>query len=295
MKCSSAISSAIPIRRIIVMLFIVQLLTAVSHATIDWDDGLSHTLDASNHLTELLNLDYNIANNPGTHVDFIDGGYTSEDIFLYNNATLDMSGGVLDNFLYAYDNASINFSGGINNYRIYANNNSHITISGGSVGQETVAFDNSHIEVTGGVLPDLYPVDDATITVTGGSLGILRVYANALMSIYGGSNISELSANGYGIIELYGTEFFVNGVPLQDGDKLTSYTTYGSPSARYFVGQITGTLADGSNLDNEFLIAGTGGNTDRANIYVHIVPEPTTLSLAVVLLLGIVLRRRRRG
>ena len=98
--------------RIALILFLLHTLNTVSHAAIYWDDGLSHTLDASNHLTDHLYLDYIIANNPGTHVNIVDGGYTSGNILLYNNATLDMSGGVHDNVLYAYDNSHVNFSGG---------------------------------------------------------------------------------------------------------------------------------------------------------------------------------------
>ena len=90
-----------------------------------------------------------------------------------------------------------------------------------------------------------------------------------------------------GVIELYGNNFSVGGVDLSVGDSLRDFGTFellgfGDP---FYTGTITGTLSDGSTLDNYFQILDWGDGD------IVIVPEPATLTLFITGLGALVIRK----
>lgn len=138
--------------------------------------------------------------------------------------------------LYAYNSASITMTGGSVD-SLWACGNGIVTVTGGSVGQELGATDNGTVTMSGGsVDPNLFAWENATVTITGGSVG----------------NVLEARTNA--TIYLDGTGFQVNGTPLVNGDKLSDFVTL---AEGYYTGTITGTLSDGSALDNTFKIYDT--------------------------------------
>lgn len=222
-----------------VILFTFQYLTQA--ATIDIVDGGSHVINHNAYRYDWVRVDNSIAHDPGTHVDVVDGAVLKE-LFFYNNSTLTMTGGHVGVILEGLQNSALEISGGWME-DFYALGNSTAAMTGGTVNDELAAGFNS------------------TITISGGSFGSIRAY-------YDGS------------IYLVGHGFEVDGQPLSYGDKLSDYGTFHSVIpwgagflANYYSGTITGTLTDGSYINNNFYVAAAG----TAEIFVT--PEPATLFL----------------
>lgn len=225
----------------------------IQAATVDIEDGGSHVIDHDNYDSDWVRVDYSIANDPGTHVDVVDGAEVYE-LYFHNNSTLTMTGGNID-LVKGWENSTLDISGGwMSDFHAYGN--SIVTISGGTIDDELAGAFNS------------------TVTMSGGSFGRIRAYYD-------------------GIIYLVGSGFEADGQPLSYGDKLSDFGTYystipwdgGGWIEGYYSGVITGTLADGTYINNNFYVDAS----DPADIY--IIPEPAT-----VLLLGLggLLFRRRK-
>ena len=127
----------------------------------------------------------------------------------------------------------------------------------------------------------------------GGSVGgTLGAGGYGLITMSGGTVGDNLGVEVNGTIYLDGTGFEADGTPLTYGAKLSDFgTLYYNPTYEnfYYAGTITGTLADGSALDNTFEIYNTGLWEGTADIY--IIPEPC--SLVLFGLGGLVLRRHK--
>jgi hypothetical protein len=235
-----------------VILFTFQYLTQA--ATIDIEDGGSHIINHSAYQYDWVRVDNNIAYDPGTHIDLVDGGVVKE-LYFYNNSSLTMTGGHVGLILRGWQNSTLEISGGWME-DFYTLGNSTATMTGGTV----------HDELAAGF--------DSTITMSGGSFGNIRAYYD-------------------GKIYLIGSGFEVDGQPLSYGDKLSDYGTFypvipvgQGYYMNYYSGTITGTLADGSFVNNTFYVAADG----TAEIFVT--PEPATLAL---LGLGTLMLKRKFG
>jgi len=256
-----------------------------------FDNGLTCPVDDDTHKSDTVYLDELIANNPGTHINLVDGGAIFR-LYTNNNATVTMPGGYC-NELKAYDFSSVTITGGAIKGRLQAYNNASVTMSDGSIGTIMLARDNTTINMSGGSIRDGIQLSNyATATVTGGTLACLAAWDNATVTMTGGSIGVGLGIYNNGTIYLDGTDFQVNGQTLSNGDKLSDYGMFfeGVEGWGYYTGTITGTLADGSVLDNEFNIYNTGDNAGIGNII--IIPEPC--SMVLLGLGGLVLMRKRR-
>jgi hypothetical protein len=209
-------------------------------AAIDIQDGGSHVIDNNSYQNSTVNLDRTIANNPGTHVDMVDGGQVGS-LGLFNKSSLTMTGGSVGGSLYGWQNSTITVSGGsINTF--YAIDNSKVTMTGGQIGELAAGF-------------------NSTMTISGGSFDTIRAYYN-------------------GTIYLAGTGFKVDGQPLSYDDKLSDFGTFYTRIpwglgwiSNVYTGTITGRLADGSYLNNPFYVH-TDGSAE-----IFVIPEPATILL----------------
>ncbi len=169
-------------------------------------------------------------------------------------------------------------------WRLIAHWSSRVTMSGGTIDTELIAFRSSQITVSGGQIGDLlYAEDDSQVAFTGGSIGWLYTINNSQVTVSGGQIGGNIFA-GYDTgddnqITFLGRDFAVNGVPFGYGElkSILAGTPYDEP-ARH----LTGILASGEPLDNDFYI---GGNAK----IVLAIPEPATLFL---LGFGVVFLRR---
>lgn len=276
-------------KKLIVLLTVLIVLAvgpvALAMLTVDIEDGESHTFNNNIYRNDRVRLDYHTANDPGTHVDLVNGGMVFS-LTVYNNGSIAMPGGTVEERILARDNSTVHMSGGLVDYGlivldnstitmsggtvgvIYADRDSAVTISGGTIQSEFVSHDNSAITMSGGVAREAHSHDNSTITMSGGVIERdFRVYDSA--TVY-----------------LEGSNFRVNGTSLVNGDKLSNFVDFFDN--RYH-GIITGTLADGSTLNNYFSIWNTGGHAGTGDII--IIPEPC--SLVLLGLGGLVLRRRK--
>lgn len=230
----------------------VLLAGTSSMAALELNDGGNYIFSDSTYYDQHLILDEIIANNPGTHAEVASEGSVG--------------------LIQAFNNAKITVSGGLINGAVYLVGQTNFTMTSGTVAGMIQGDDIPTINISGG-------------TVNGG----LNIYYNTTANISGGSIGGTLNVTRNGTIYLHGTDFTVNGIQLKNGDKLSDFATLyqGNPFYSY-KGNITGILADGSALDNDFGIYRTVSAGEVSDII--IIPEPCGLLLFI---LGSLTLRRR--
>lgn len=192
------------------------------------------------------------------------GGSVGGRVIANNNSTINLIDGVVGNHLYAYDNAVLNVTGGNITYYLRTHNTSEAFISGGTIGSNVYSYMQSHITMTDGLIyGSLFALGTSRIDLYGGTIqGYIEM----------GWDITHS-----GTIIIHGTNFAIDGVPIESG----SFTTF--PDGTVRSGHLTGVLANGDLLDNDVFIC--GGT-------LVLIPEPMTLSL--ITLGGLFLRRKRK-
>ena len=194
-----------------------------------------------------------------------------------------LPGGSIIETLRAYENSIVTISGGNIGVDLYAHDNSIINISDVSIDRHLYACQNSNVSVSGGTIDGIYANNNSIVTISGGNIGTigtgLYTYENAIISVSGGMIGGTIFAGynqiGESVIIFDGSDFAINGTSVAYG----IFDTGGENSVH---GTLTGTLANGGYLDNEFYI--------YADSSIILIPEPTTLLL---LGLGAVMLRRK--
>lgn len=257
------------------LIFVYLAIHSVAYSEIlHWNDGLPHNIIDDTYLNDHIRLDYGVTNNPGTHLDLISGIVGQLD--LHRNATITMTGGTVMGELEAVGQSTITMINGSVGGTLTAHGGSTVYMSGGMVGNYFQGRMNGTIIMTGGsVERGLEAINDSVITLSGGTVGTLGAAIN-------------------GTIYLKGSGFAVNGYNLSYGDKLSNYVPLqeqiiNGDIYEYYTGTITGTLNDGSSLNNIFAIYNKGLLVGTGDII--IIPEPTTLFFFAI---GAVLVRKRR-
>ena len=122
---------------------------------------------------------------------------------------------------------------------------SKVNMSGGSIGSGLLTWDNSQSVISGGLITsDLNTFNDSEVFIYGGTIEY-------------GLNIQDNSQ-----VTISGTNFAINGFPVDYG----TYT-----ASDYTSGILTGILANGGPINNDFGIAN--------NASITLIPEPSTLLL----------------
>ena len=217
----------------------ILIMLPIPEFTVMFEDGGSHIINDDVYQSDWVYLDYSYSGGLGS------GLYIDPDINPGTHINL-IDGSSVGN-LVAWDYATVTMTGGSVASHLYTGNDGTITMTGGSVGGHLVAWDN------------------AAITMTGGSVGgHLMAWVDA--TIY-------LDGTGFQITDLDG-----NITSLSYGDKLTDFASfYDGMGLDYYTGTITGTLADGSALNDVFYINNIGMYAGTADII--IIPEPCSLVL----------------
>ena len=259
-----------------------------AEATIEFKNGGTHNINYA--ITDnYVWVDYD-APNMETIVNILDGGVIPNSINGYQDSHINVLGGTITNLLGFNENSQAIISGG-SIKKLRAWDSSNITVSGGSIDSYLYAHHNSQVNISDGSKGYLGAFQDSKVNISGGSVvGQLIVDDNSTVNIIGGTVGGILYTYLNGIIYLNGTGFAVNATPLVNGAKLSEFgTLIENGDLDYYTGTITGTLADGVDLDNTFEIYNTGTYEGIADII--IIPEPTTLLLFG--LGGLALRKRK--
>jgi hypothetical protein len=139
--------------------------------------------------------------------------------------------------------------------------------------------DSSLLDLGGGDIDNaLYVRGSAIASITGGSVGYdADADEQSTLLIKGGHIERYLSARGSASVAIRGTNFAVDGVPIPSGPLAVPH------------GVLTGTLASGEPISNEFFHAGSQPpHLDGLATGTIRVPEPDTagITLAALLALG---------
>ncbi|MHC4462437.1 MAG: PKD domain-containing protein [Planctomycetota bacterium] len=174
-----------------------------------------------------------------------------------------------------------------NPYKLQTFEDSRTTISGGSVGTLN-AFDSSRVTMSNGSVKDLRPRGNSQVTMSGGSVNSLLTIESSQTTVSGGlilalraRNNSQVTMSGgtispydirlndRTILTLEDSNFAVDGSLFGFGE-ITSIL--GGSTSYEPIRRLTGTLANGDKINNEFLI----GNDAK----IVLIPGPATPPLA---------------
>lgn len=235
-----------------VLVFCVFMFSSQRAYAVDLDDGDYHQINDSQYQNDNLRLDYNIINNPGTHLELIDEGII-QGASAYHNSMITNNGGTIGGRLYLYDS-------------------SMATINSGVVGGTWTGYEASLNIYNGTIKGDIESMGTAKVSIYGGVIeGDVEAWNDCITDIYGGTIDNWLQVYGNGVIYLHGTDFMIGSHALSFGESLRDF---GSVNSNEIYGRITGQLQDGSLFDNTFTISILNSNAD-----IIIIPEPASLSL----------------
>lgn len=206
----------------------------------------------------------------------IQPGATVGKNFEATGANVTMTGGTVGDALDIYYGAVANISGGIVGKDVDVHGGT-LNLSGGKIGSNLDAFDGSTVNVTGGSIGDYFTVHSWGATnISGGEIGQgFYVFGNNHANISGGV-IHGITSEADNVLDLYGGDFRINGVPISGlpnvGDMLQTILPVGSV--------FTGTFSDGTpfvfnnaNGDDAFTLDNFGYST--ITIHRTTVPAPT--------------------
>jgi len=210
-------------------------------------------------------------------LNIFEGGSVGRSFTANARSEVNIIGGSVARDFDAFPSSEVNIIGGSVGVDFSASSGSVVNIFGGSVGSGFDAFPNSMVNISGGLIGDFFNAfSSSEINISGGSWGFLV-------------------SNGDSEINLFGSDFFLDDVSLDDilplGDAFTIDHSNG--------GTLSGLFADGSPFSFE-LNSELGGFRDRFHpattltvTQVSTVPEPS--SLALIGLGCATLLTRRRG
>ncbi len=145
-------------------------------------------------------------------------------------------------------------------------------------------YEDSQINILGGSIEypgGLSAKDSSQVDISGGSIGYVGALNSSQVDISGGSVAQYLVSTHFAILTIHGSDFVVDGFHFGYGE-LTSI--YGRNPGDDPPRRLTGTLASGEPIDNDFQI----GNAAK----IVLVPEPATVALLGLGALSLIRRRR---
>ena len=249
-------------------MLMISLLILIGHnstkATIDktyWENKGVTQLDYS--ISGTLFLDFN-NNNPTmpTQLTMTTGGRVTYNLDCRGNSTVIMKG-----------TSSIG-------HAFNPKNNSIVTMTENSSTQKLVGQSNSRVTL----------LENATVHDS------LWMDNTSVASLFDNVTVNDFVIIDNAEIHIYGTNFFANGLPISDGDDLKTAIGTSNPNGYGdYYGTLTRTLKNGSVVTNNFQIQDRGYHTSIGNIYVHVVPEPLSLSLLTIGAFTTLKRRHKRS
>lgn len=237
---------------------VIFLISTSNLMAVNFQDGQLHTILDTTYANENISLDdrdYRYSEEPVTKLEIIEGGVIKsltaecDSIAFLNGGEITGGVGITDAAFFTLVDGTV--GGGFN-----ASRYSSTLIDGGVICGSFLARNDSSVIIQSGTIK-----------------GLLKASDRSSITICGGNILDRIESEYNAMIYLDGSGFEINGQKLSYGDSLKSFAN--NPGNPFFaVGNITGTLADGSDLDNEFLITLASSTGD-----IIIIPEPLTIIL----------------
>ena len=223
--------------------------------------------------------------------------------YSYDSSQIDISGGEIGD-LASWDSSRVNISGGLITH-LWSQHSSQVNVSGGEI-HELSCWDSSRADISwckkifasihessqlnvcGGEIGWIDSYDSGQVNISGGSIGYLDSGGSSQVNISGGlirgdDRLSDLSLWDQSKIQIFGSDFAVDGQPFGYGEITSILGGYWwDEPIRY----LTGTLISGELIDCDFRIG------DDARIV--LVPEPASALLMTLGTIIITLRRKKR-
>lgn len=278
--------------RLMTMFLTLSTLTFIVKAeSIYLNNGSAHTISDDIHKHDNIFLDIDVVNNPGTHLDVIDGGNV-DGIIANNNSSANIVNSTVGYAIWANDNSTLSITNGTVGYQLIASDDSVVTITNGTIGDQLSVEDNSVVNLIGGVYFEPTAIGESTLNIFDGTMEHIHAFHSSTVTLSGGTVNGILYATQNATFFLDGTGFSVTSggstTALEYGDRLSDFGSFfENGDYDFWKGTITGTLSNGSPLNNEFHIYNMGANAGIGDIVV--IPEPSTFSLFS--LVGLMLRK----
>ena len=198
----------------------------------------------------------------------------------FGGSVVNISGGTVDGGFLASDDTVVNISGGsVGGIRV--DDDSVLNISGGSVRELTAGEGNVTVNISGGTVGGIDNLRDAIDIRTG-----------AVVNISGGSFPANFDASSGSNINLFGRDFALDGVLLDDLNLGEAFTIDDRNET------LSGLLVDGSafsfDLNDPSSFPNDEFDTDATiTVTLTAVPEPTSTTI-LLLGCGLAGMRRRR-
>ena len=225
--------------------------------SITFNDGNIHNINYSVQGHVLVDF-----RTPGMHttVNWLSGASTVDDksLFGFADSHINVYGGRIDYILYAFHGSQVNIYGGWIDYFLDAGDWSKVSVYGGYVNGDLIAVNTSSVMISGGTVK-----------------GDLDARHRTHVTINGGRIKGKIYAEDRSTITIEGFDFAINGESVNYGQYFaTDFTS----------GRLTGTLAKGNLLNNNFYIY------DDSKIV--LIPEP---SIILLFTFGSLLLRKRKS
>ncbi|MEM9365907.1 MAG: hypothetical protein AAGD07_07905 [Planctomycetota bacterium] len=250
-------------------------LTETGQAAIVFNDGETHVVDD-------LVVDFiEVRNSPGgmpTTVTFEPGAAVirrdrfDDSVFVRGESTINIQAGRYAHDVSAYNDGRLNISAGQFNDDIYAQDQATVVISGGTIEDDVEAYDSSEILMTAGSVGEDIEVLGGSMRISGGTIA-----ANGITNLDVGLGVGD-----GGSIELIGSDFLLNGIPIASGEVPDLF------------GFLSGVLADGTPFTNVPFLRDLDFTGNLGTLTVTAVPEPSAIAFLIAGASGCWMSHRHR-
>ena len=236
------------------------LLLPVEAKPVTFDDGLVHIIDANNSFPFESVIVQDGPGSTNTTVNLVSGGLIGGGLTAIDGSQIEMSGGRIEFSLRALDRAHISITGGVVANNLETSNDVTAEISGGTVGGEFaigVSPGSAAVEITGGQFGGaLTCLGSSVVDIREGEFAArVGSFENSLLTIYGGVFRGALEARESSTLNVWGGTFESGFLLSVDAATLTIFGSgFNFPlgDITAFSGTLTGVLANGTPINNEF-------------------------------------------
>jgi len=173
-------------------------------------------------------------------VNIADGGTIGDDAQVRSGGEVNVIGGIVGGRFVADSGSEVNISSGSVGSSFQALNGSLVTISGGTVNDSLEVNAGSEVNISDGLVSDI--VARGAMNISGGTIdSLFQASSGSEITISGGS-IDAIAAGAGSQVNLIGSEFLVDGQPIDSLVPGEAFTI----TARS--GALTGVLADGQSF-----------------------------------------------